>query len=80
MLNNAVAFINNNITNENVNSILNSIRKAVEKSNMGRDKFSLDIEFKESNGRWVIANGNKLSKDIEAHFNDIASEFTRNIR
>ena len=80
LLNNAGAFINNNITNENVNSILNSIRKAVEKSNMGRDKFSLDIEFKESNGRWVIANGNKLSKDIEAHFNDIASEFTRNIR
>ena len=66
LLNNAGAFMNNNITNENVNSILNSIRKAVEKSNMGRDKLNLDIEFKESNGRWVIANGNKLSKDLES--------------
>lgn len=80
LLNNAGAFINNNITNENVNSILNSIRKAVEKSNMGRDKFSLDIEFKESNGRWVIANGDKIAKDVENHINDIESEITRNIR
>ena len=80
LLNNAGAFINNNITNENVNSILNSIRKAVEKNNISRDELNLDIEFKKSNGRWVIFNGNKISKELENHFNDIAGEITRNIR
>ena len=80
ILNNAGAFINDNITNENVNSILKSIKKALENNDISFEGLKLNFEFKEVNGKWIIANGDKIAKDVENHINDIESEITRNIR
>lgn len=66
ILNNASAFINDNITNENVNSILKSIKKALENNDISFEGLKLSFEFKEVNGKWVIANGDKIAKDLES--------------
>lgn len=80
LLKNAGAFIDNNITNENINSILNSIGKAVDNSSISLEKIDFNIEFKEVNGNWIITNGDKIVRDLENHFNTIKSQITKNIR
>lgn len=66
IFNNASAFINDSITNENVNSILKSIKKALENNDISFEVLDLTIEFKEENGRWVIANEDKIAKEVES--------------
>lgn len=71
LLKNVSAFVSGNVTEENINSILGVIDKAIEDDSLSMDNFDIKLKFKKIDGKWVIVNSSELMSVIEDKYKDI---------
>lgn len=77
VLKNAGIIFGGNITNDTLDSILNSITNELEKGEYEVETFTREFTFEEIGGEWKIVDVDNIVKDLMKYVNDIGNSFLK---